>query len=637
MNVEVYDIETLINCFTYTGYNFHTKQYVQFVIWNDSWNEIKELIKHLKSLDLQIGYNNESFDYPVIHYILMNEHKFSNLSGEEIASLIYIKAQEVINTDFTRIWDNQKIIKQLDLYLIWHYDNKAKATSLKALEIAMNLELVEDMPYEHNYYISELEEVFEILHYNKHDVFATKEFLNITLGNTNNPLYKGKNKIELRNKVKQKYNLPCDNYNDIKLGTELILKLYCDKFNHNIKEIKQLRTPRKKINLGDCLPKWTNFESKEFHKLVDKFKSTNIINAELKGKLEFSVIYNNIRLDYGAGGCHACIKPGIYNATEDIIILDIDADGLYPCLAIQQGLYPKHLGNQFLDIYAGEIVNVRLAEKKKPKKERDFVIVEGFKLAANGTYGKSNSNDSWMYDPLYTLKTTISGQIMISMWIEKLCKSIDNLTILQVNTDGITLMFNRKDYQKAIDATSEMTRITGLTYEFNEYSRMVIRDVNNYSSRYSIDNKIKHKGALEIDKELHKDQSMRIVAIALEKYFFYNIPIEETIRNHKNIYDFCLRLKKNNSSKAIFTSIRDERLHQLELGKNTRYYVSKKGGSLSMYYNGSDSQSKVNKGFVVTLFNQFEQKEDYGINYSFYEIETRKIINSIEDKQLNLF
>ena len=92
-----------------------------------------------------------------------------------------------------------------------------------------------------------------------------------------------------------------------------------------------------------------------------------------------------------------------------------------------------------------------------------------------------------------------------------------------------------------------MTKITGLTYEFNEYKKMVVRDVNNYSAQYSIDNKIKHKGAFEIEKELHKDPSMKIVSIALEKYFFEGIPVKETIENHSNIYDYCLRLKLNSA------------------------------------------------------------------------------------------
>lgn len=107
---------------------------------------------------------------------------------------------------------------------------------------------------------------------------------------------------------------------------------------------------------------------------------------------------------------------------------------MYPSLAITQEVYPEHLGKGFLDIYNGEIVSVRLNEKKKPKKERDFVIVEGFKLAANGWYGKSNAEDSFAYDPLYTMKTTISGQILISMWAERLVKASPDLEIIQINT-----------------------------------------------------------------------------------------------------------------------------------------------------------------------------------------------------------
>ena len=57
---------------------------------------------------------------------------------------------------------------------------------------------------------------------------------------------------------------------------------------------------------------------------------------------------------------------------------------LYPSLAIQLGLFPEHLGKTFLEIYDKDIVSTRLAEKVKPKKERNMVIMEGFKLAANG-------------------------------------------------------------------------------------------------------------------------------------------------------------------------------------------------------------------------------------------------------------
>ena len=147
-------------------------------------------------------------------------------------------------------------------------------------------------------------------------------------------------------------------------------------------------------------------------------------------------------------------------------------------LAITQGLYPEHLGPQFIDIYWGEIVKKRIEEKKKPKSERDFVIVEGFKLAANGSYGKTNEEKSWLYDPLYTLKTTVSGQIFISMWAEYICENIPDSSILQVNTDGITFKLPKKYKDKMLSLSDEITSKCNLTYEMNEYDKMVIRDVD---------------------------------------------------------------------------------------------------------------------------------------------------------------
>ena len=633
---EVYDIECLSNIFTYTGYYRQTKEYHQFVI-HKSRNDYEFLMKHLfRGKLVMIGFNNDSYDYPIIHHLINHYEDYKYLDGYELSQKIYAKSQEVIDTQFSVVADWNKKIDQIDLFKIWHYDNAAKMTSLKNLEVAMNLPLVEDMPFDHYDWIEE-KDIPSVLSYNKNDVFATNAFLDITLGDTELPLYKGKNKLYLRYAIKKKYGLNCINYNDIKLGTELILKLYCDKFHKNMQHIRKLRSPRSIINLKDCIPTWCNFETKEFKSLVDKFNSITIYDGILKKVFSHSIIFKGTKLDYGVGGCHACIKPGVYDANDEYIILDLDADGLYPCLAIQQRLYPEHLGEEFIDIYDGEIVSVRLAEKKKSKVDRDFVIVEGFKLAANGSYGKTNSDDSYLYDPLYTLKTTVSGQIMISMWIEKLHKEIQDLVILQVNTDGITLRFKRKDYNKAIEVTSEMTKITGLTYEFNEYTKMVIRDVNNYSSQY-LDKHIKHKGDFEIDRELHKDPSMKIIRIALEKYFFDKTPVEKTIMNHTNIYDFCMRLRVNKSCKAVYKYIDGQEIKTINLSKTTRYYISNHGGQLLKNFNDG-KVSGVNIGFITTIFNKYKEKlmSEYDINYNFYILEAKKIINQIEDTQLSLF
>ena len=45
---------------------------------------------------------------------------------------------------------------------------------------------------------------------------------------------------------------------------------------------------------------------------------------------------------------------------------------------------------------------------------------------------------------------------------------------------------------------------------------------------------------------------------------------------------------------------------------------------------------RINVGYEVEIFNRYEVKEDYNINYQFYIRECNKIIDQIEDKQYKL-
>ena len=633
---EVYDIECLSQTFTYVGYNRNEKKYYEFVI-HESRNDYKKLINHLSRESLvMIGFRNDDYDYPIIHHMINHYNDYVDLSGEDLARKIYTKSQSVIDAEFSTVADKNKFIFQIDLFKIWHFDNYARSTSLKNLEVVLNLPNVEDMPFSHTSFIEE-KDIPALLNYNRNDVFATNMLLDVTLGKSEHVLYKGKNKIQLRFEIQKKFKIPCINYNDIKLGTELILKLYCEKYNKNPYLVKKLKTERSKIYIKDCFPEWLNFKTNKFDSLVKSFSEIVVEDGQTKGKFEISNIYNNIKIDYGAGGAHACIKSGIYTADDEYGIYDLDIDSLYPILAVTQNLYPEHLGPEFVNIYRDEVVHKRLAEKKKKDGEKDYVIIEGLKLAANGTYGKTNEKKSWLYDPQYTMRTTISGQIFISMWLEHICENIPNCTILQVNTDGVTFKLPKIYKDKLISLSDEITTKCKLTYEMNEYKKMVIKDVNHYSAQY-VNGKIKHKGDFEIDRELHKDPSMKIVRIALENYFFKNIPVSDTIKNHKNIFDFCLRLRLMRSANANYSFIKDGELNHEKLNKTTRYYVSNSGGVINQFFSTKGWVS-VNKNYTVTLFNKYIDKDfkDYDVNYNFYISEAKKIIDKIEDKQLKLF
>lgn len=318
---------------------------------------------------------------------------------------------------------------------------------------------------------------------------------------------------------------------------------------------------------------------------------------------------------------------------------------LYPSIAKSLQLYPEHLGISFIQQYT-EFIDKRIAEKHKSKEERDNVLIEGFKLILNGTYGKSNEEKSFLYDPMYTFKTTIAGQLFISMWAERLVEACPELIFLQVNTDGITIKIPKTKLENIRNANIQLTKETGLVIEEAFYSKMCIRDVNNYLSVYTDSTRehehIKLKGDLEIDKEFHKDPSMRIVPLALKEYFVYGIPVEETILKHRDIFDFCLQLKTNSSSTPYFKHFDDKGiLVSDKLDRTTRYYIAKGKTSGTLYKKFNDGRIiGVNIGYSCNLFNKafhLDNWDDYKIDYNFYITEANKIKNVIDDKQMYLF
>jgi len=202
-----------------------------------------------------------------------------------------------------------------------------------------------------------------------------------------------------------------------------------------------------------------------------------------------------------------------------------------------------------------------------------------------------NDENSFLYDPESLLKITLNGQLSLSMLMEEIYLTV-SVVFLQGNTDGFTIKCNRSDIPTIERLTKEWEEYTQLEMEFAEYSKMVIRDVNNYLAVYD-NSKVKYKGAFEIDRAWHKNHSMRIVPLALSEYYIKNKPVIDTINDHllgrdystgnpdkpiKNygILDFCKRGRVTGKNKLV---ARRNGINN-PLQKNNRYYVAKKGVDL---------------------------------------------------------
>lgn len=315
----VYDIETLSNMYSYTAMNVQTKEVVQYTIWRDI-NELDKLLAHLNSVRGLIGFNNLSFDYPVLHFIMNSAEKwkYGSLTGDKITAEIYNKAQEVIEDEWSAYKIKSKYIKipQLDLFTIWHYNNRARMTSLKKLQIAFRYHNVQDMPYKHYDTIETREQVQEILDYNLNDVDSTLEFYIKTIP-----------KIELRKGLYERYGLNCMNYPDSKIGEELTLKLYCDETGDNYSEVKKRRTHRNNFKFSECVPDYVSFETDEGDKLMKYLQGIEV--NEIKGSFKHSFSFKeqpDFMYDLGTGGIHGCIKSGVYKESKTHMIVDVDVN-----------------------------------------------------------------------------------------------------------------------------------------------------------------------------------------------------------------------------------------------------------------------------------------------------------------------
>lgn len=639
----VYDLETYKNLFSFVGIDVETKAGRVFEI-SDRKDDRAAMFAYLRELYRNkyslIGFNNVGFDYSILHYILTNK--------ECTVDDIFEKAQTIIFKDDDDKWghivkDDDRFLRQVDLYLIHHFDNKARATSLKMIQFNMRSETIEDLPYDPNEPLT-FEQMDEIVEYNKHDVLKTIDFYKASM-----------DRIKLREELTVKYGFDCTNFNDTKIGKQLFINRLeqakpgvCYKYGKYGRKMNQ--TKRSIIHLKDCILPYVNFKTPEFqsvkewfqqqsitetkgvftdileHNLGDVAKYANLTQkrtklyqkpteakiAELRKKHpagwveevelktgKFSYWWNwnvadslNVKIGdlevvFGVGGIHAAIDNTIFVSDENRKIKTVDVSSYYPNLSIKNRIYPEHLGELFCDIYEA-------LYNERSKYAKGTAENAALKLALNGTYGDSNNQYSPLYDPQYTMSITINGQLLLCMLAERLM-SIPTVKVIMMNTDGLEFMVDNEYEAEADEVCKQWEKLTKLTLEGDTYSKMCIANVNNYIAVFS-NGKVKRKGCFEYkDLDWNKDHSMLVVPMAAEQYLVYGEDYDRFVRNHSDKFDFMKRVKVPRSSKLVSV---DEFGGENKEQNICRYYASKSGIDLIKIMPPLASNQKVLKTYA---------------------------------------
>jgi len=302
---------------------------------------------------------------------------------------------------------------------------------------------------------------------------------------------------------------------------------------------------------------------------------------------------------------------------------------------LQYKIKPEHVNDEFFDVLSF-ITNKRV-KAKKSKDKKDKITAETLKITINSMFGLLNFPNYWLYDPKAALSVTINAQMFLLMLIEDL--ELNGFEVISANTDGITTIVPKDKKELYDEICMNWQKYLGINLSFKKYLTYIRRDINNYCVlQENMD--IKAKGIFVIDQNLEKGYNTTIIPKALQNYFFYNIPIEKTVKGSIDIFDFCLSEKTGSQFQVEYHYLKDNEKRIDLLQKTNRYFISNKGGTL-LKRKDIDSISNIALGWNTTILNNYskDKLEEYlnNINHSYYIAECNKIIEQIEDKQLTLW
>lgn len=583
----IYDLETYPNCFLFIG-KFKGDQNVHVFEMSTRRNQKGELLNWLSYLQNakaeMVGYNSLGFDYPIVHKLLNEVHTFDYKTAKQMADQI-IGSQTYGNAGHYNVRHTERIIPQIDLAKVNHFDNANRRTSLKALQFAMRSESVEDLPYDPSMDLTSAQ-MDLLIKYGIHDVTETEKFL-----------LKCEHLIDFRKELVETGVLSGDvlNYSDVKIGTEyLVKKIGRAKCYGHGNAPKQ--TYRDVIRFNEIILPKIKFMTEPFQAVLDWFMEQKVVvkSEDEPPKLEAKLA--GIDFFFGIGGVHASVENKAFHSNEEFVIKDIDVTGMYVSVAVANGFYPEHLGQDFVLAY-------KQLQTDRARYKKGTSMNKVLKLAGNGVYGNSDNPFSCFYDPRYPKQVTINGQLQI-LQLAEILSLIPGLTIIQANTDGITVRLPRNLEHLYNFWKSNWESDTGLALEEVDYTSMFIRDVNNYLC-VTTQGKIKRKGAYafpltdeDYEGYWNKDYSMLCVPKTVEQVLIHKAkPIDILTLDH-DPFDFMMR-QKTPAGSTIF-------IGDKPMSKTVRYYVSTNGQTMTklMKPKGEAGQYKRKNSLKDDYFNK---------------------------------
>lgn len=472
-----------------------------------------------------IGFNSIKFDIPLIW--LAHNCPLPQILKDG-ATLLIVHEQSIKELQATYNFKIQPT-KHIDLIEVCPLMG-----SLKLYGARLHSKRIQELPFHHEQNLTEIE-MEQVKHYCCNDLSVTELIFNNL-----------RDQLVLREQLSTEYKQDLMSKSDAQIAEAVI----CG-------ELKRLTGywPRKpKQQAGNVHsytpPAFISFQTEKLQKLLEKIKAAKyqvlengrVVVPEEIANVGVSIGNSTYRL--GNGGLHSSEKQQAIKSNSDYILIDRDVASYYPTIILNCGLFPTHLGENFLTVYRA-LVERRLAAKAA----KNSAVAEALKITINGTFGKLGSPYSTLYAPDLMIQVTVTGQLALLMLIEEI--ELRNIEVVSANTDGIIIKCPKyaKEYLNQIIQRWEQQ--TKFVTEETEYSALYSRDVNAYLAiKKDGSSKGKNifydpwnsKDVKDLIWRFHKNPNAQICTEAVIQHITKGEPIDQTIRRNRDITRFvCVK------------------------------------------------------------------------------------------------
>lgn len=495
-NLYIFDCEVFQHDWLFVFKEKATGEYT--IIWNDN----EAVMEFMRQDPMLAGFNNKHYDRFILQAVL------ADFNPTEIKAVNDWIINGNNGWDYEPLKNHGVFFRQYDLM-----DDCQVGQSLKSIEGHLGMDIRETtVSFDIDRPLTE-EEKAEVTFYCKHDVDATDRLDNLRQGYLANKLALADEK-----------GIPHDTA--LYMTNAKLTAAYLD-----AQYTKDYTDEREYVLPPTLLQEYIPTEVLAFFdRLKDKSIPDDVVFAE-----KLNLMVGDCPCTIAYGGIHGAIPCYREEATEHRSIRNQDVASYYPHQMVMNGYCSRNIPSP--DVYA-KTIERRVAAKHAG----DKATANALKLVLNTTYGAMLNQYNELYDPLMGRSVCISGQLQLLELAEHLVQDCPTLKIIQLNTDGIMVSLDDSDVETYLAIVKEWQERTGFELEEDKIKMICQKDVNNYVE-LPFDGEPKIKGGVLVRGiapagAFKVNNNAAIVAKAVKDYLAYNIPVEQTIQNCDDIFEF---------------------------------------------------------------------------------------------------